>query len=334
MIEVKVLPGDSSQRSDKFIMKLLPGAGKSLIFKQIRKKNITLNGKKMDGTEKLAAGDKLQFFFSDETFEKFKHPTDSSVYDHTLALADKAYTTIKDIKIVYEDDDFIIMNKPVGVLTQSDSKSDISLNEWLIGYLHHKGLVTGESLPHFKPSVLNRLDRNTSGMVLGSKTLLGASTISSYLKDRSMHKYYLTWVSGAMEGQSILHAFHIKDNVENKVSIKEKLTESDNPNDYNEISTGYRVIKTIEHDKLGTLSLLEIELITGKSHQIRAHMAYIGHPLLGDYKYGLKGLNRKVEAYGIKSQMLHAYRLIMPDGREYTCDLPDSWRFLDGNMEE
>lgn len=343
MIEVVITNADVDQRADKYIIRLLPGASKSLIYKQIRKKNITLNGKKMDGSEKLNSGDTLQFFFSDETYVKFQSPEISDEINLVASTAKKAYEELKDISVIYEDDNIILMNKPMGVLSQSAVNNEYSLNEWLIGYLLDKGAATLSSLLSFKPSVLNRLDRNTSGIVIGSKSLIGATKISQMLKDRTGHKYYLTYVSGTLSGSDTLEGYHIKDSNINKVDIKKELDASDNPKDYDHVITRYKVIRNINSNRLGEVSLLEVELVTGKSHQIRAHMASIGHPILGDRKYGDRKLERSLFSLDIKNQMLHAYKIVMPDdlgeamsniaGKSFVCKAPAYWRKIDGNME-
>ena len=157
MIEIIVDAADSMQRVDKYLIRQLPGAGKSLIYKQIRKKNITLNGSKMSGQEKLAKGDTIQLYFADETYEKFREPLYNELNEKTLALCDKAYETLTGIRVVYEDENILVLNKPMGILSQQAIENDMSLNEWAIGYLHNNGTVDARSLAHFKPSVLNRV---------------------------------------------------------------------------------------------------------------------------------------------------------------------------------
>ena len=211
MIEIIVDAADSMQRVDKYLIRQLPGAGKSLIYKQIRKKNITLNGSKMSGQEKLAKGDTIQLYFADETYEKFREPLYNELNEKTLALCDKAYETLTGIRVVYEDENILVLNKPMGILSQQAIENDMSLNEWAIGYLHNNGTVDARSLAHFKPSVLNRLDRNTSGMVIVGKTLLGSNTCSELIRNRKIEKYYLTMVMGKLEGSRTLFGYHVKD---------------------------------------------------------------------------------------------------------------------------
>ncbi len=345
MIEVTVDAANSRQRADKFIIRSLPGASKSLIYKQIRKKNITLNGTKMNGSEILETGDKLQFYFSDETYQKFKADVDLSIFDEVIELASRAYDSdIKGIEVIYEDDNIILMNKPSGVLSQSAAGNEISLNEWLLGYLLDTKAINRLTLTNFKPSVLNRLDRNTSGIVIGSKSLLGANVISSMLKDRSLHKYYLTYVTGNFNEDTTLSGYHHKDQLSNMATIKQELEPNDNPADFDRILTRFTPVRHITNNRLGDITLLEVKLITGKSHQIRAHLASIGNPILGDHKYGDKKVNHSLFSLNIHNQMLHAYKLVMPDkmpdgmenleGRVYTCNPPKEWSKIDGNLEE
>lgn len=347
MIELKVGTSDEIQRVDKYIMRLLPGAGKSLIYKQLRKKNITLNGKKIQGNEKLVAGDTIQLFFSEETYNTFKISRADSQreMENIVNLCREAYSDkIKGVEVIYEDENVVFMNKPQGILTQSDSSNPYSLNEWLLGYLEAKGTVSAGSIVSFKPSVLNRLDRNTGGIVMGSKTLKGAIVFSESLKNRTCHKYYLTYVSGIIKGKAILKGYHKKNDSLNKVIIKECLGAKDNPDDYDEVVTKYKVIKNIKHEVLSDITLLEIELITGKSHQIRAHLSSIGHPIIGDFKYGDKNKKDVLKNFNITGQMLYAYKLTLPDkmpvdmeglaGKTIYCDVPSNWRKIDGNLEK
>jgi len=346
MIEIVIDVKESRQRVDKFIIRHLPGAEKNLIFKQIRKKNITLNGKKISGNELLEAGDKIQFFFSDETYFKFTSDFDLSVFDACIENGKKALASpeFSDISVIYEDDNILLFNKPEGILSQSASGNELSLNDYLVGFLMESGQINRVSLASFKPSVLNRLDRNTSGIVICSKSLLGANVISRFLKDRIMHKYYLTIVSGTVEKAITLEGFHKKDEINNIVSIKEKLSDDDNPEDYDRVFTRITPIRHINNKRLGEITVIDVELITGKSHQIRAHLSSVGNPILGDYKYGNKNINCILYNMNIRSQMLHAYKLIMPDkmpegmenlaAKTFISKVGADWSKVYGNMEE
>ena len=271
----------------------------------LRKKNIVLNGKKATGNEKLTAGDSIKLFLSDETFEKFagkRQTNDLAASVPNIAL-----------EIVYEDHDVLAINKPAGMLSQKAKKEDISANEYILQYLLESGTITRESLHTFKPSVCNRLDRNTSGILVAGKTLNGLQQMSKAFRERSMEKYYLAIVAGHISKPRRIEGFLKKDGVNNQVTIL-----SEPSNDAKPIITEYRPLKLV-----GQVTLLEVHLITGRSHQIRAHLASIGHPVIGDTKYGNPRLNREfLKNAGVTHQLLHAYRLFLADGTKIQADAP------------
>lgn len=202
------------------------------------------------------------------------------------------------LDVIYEDDDILLASKPVGVLSQKSSDKDISMNEYLIEYLTDNGFGK-ENLATFKPSFCNRLDRNTSGLMIAGKSLRGLQKMSEIIKDRSIHKFYLTIVKGIVDKKSVIKGYLRKDEKNNKVVIY------DNPvKDSYEIHTEYEPLATKDD-----MTLLKVRLITGKTHQIRAHLAGISHPVLGDFKYGDKVFNEK---YGEKRQLLHSYQVVFP----------------------
>ncbi len=296
---------EAGQRMDKFLHKFMPEATTSFFYKMLRKKNITLNGKKAEGKEILKEGDQIAFFFSDETFQKFKGQNGES--EISTNEYRKAFQALKGIQVIYEDEDILILNKPAGILSQKAKPEDMSLNEWLIGYLLHTNGISKQELVTFKPSICNRLDRNTSGLVLGGKTLKGSQELSKMIRERSLRKFYLTVVVGPMDKASQIDGYLWKDEKTNKVTIYPKKA-VDLPKGADAIKTAYKPLKTI-----GTNTLLEVELITGKTHQIRAHLASIGHPVLGDEKYGNTTVNQQFQkTMGLRWQILHAYRLEFP----------------------
>ena len=205
------------------------------------------------------------------------------------------------------------MNKPAGMLSQKAKESDISANEHMIAYLLETKALTEADLHTFRPSICNRLDRNTSGILLAGKTLRGLQRLSAELKSRSMKKYYRCLVKGDLSKKQLLKGYLLKDERENAVSI----FQNGAPN-RKYIETEYNPV-----EQFGDYTLLEVHLITGRSHQIRAHLASIGHPVIGDPKYGELRQNRLFEkAAGINRQLLHAYRVRFSDGREVVADLP------------
>ncbi|MCL2718431.1 MAG: RluA family pseudouridine synthase [Lachnospiraceae bacterium] len=306
-----ITPNEANQRLDKFLHKYLPEAGNSFIYKMLRKKNITLNGKKADGNEKTLAGDEITFFISDETIRKFQ-TTVSGLQNYY-----QAYQQFTELKILFENEHLLIADKPAGLLSQKAKAEDISLNDWLIGYLLASNQINEESLKTFKPSALNRLDRNTCGISLCGKTLIGSQEISRLLKERKIQKYYQLIVKGEITKAGQLGGYLNKDEKNNKVQIirgkgaAERLTKTiidSAGKPVENVLTKYRPIKTNS-----TCTLVEAELVTGKTHQIRAHFAGIGHPLIGDYKYGDRQVNDEFKRlYGVESQLLHASRVVFP----------------------
>ena len=298
---------NENQRLDKYLKRILPASSNSFLYKMLRKKNIELNGKRAKGDEILKSGDSIKIFFSDDTFSKMSE----SVKEDLNIFLD-AYKNIKNVEIVFEHEDFMIVNKPEGVLTQRDKSSVPSLNEWCIGYLLSKKFINEKSLKEFKPSVLNRLDRNTKGLVIFGKTLTGSQRLSELIKKRDLKKYYFAKTEGGCDLNGLYKAYLSKDEKTNKVTIYVDVKNIPANIKYSPISTKINVLKS-EKD----YSLLEIELITGKSHQIRAHLAHLGYPLLGDKKY--YGKSDSVFKY----QELIAYKLVFPK-----FDNSDSWNSL------
>ena len=310
MKEFIINENEAGQRFDKYLGKLLREAPKSFFYKMLRKKNITLNGGRATGNEKLSTGDHVKLFLSDETFGKFAGVQETAARAH------------QKLDIVYEDDNILLINKPVGMLSQPADDKEPSLVEYLTGYLLESEAVTEASLHTFRPSVCNRLDRNTSGLVAAGKSLTGLQELSSLFHDRSLHKFYRFLVNGVIKNEKYIKGYLHKDEKCNKVTVQETETSGALP-----IETRYRPL-----GDNGTVTLLEVELITGRTHQIRAHLAGTGHPLIGDYKYGRRTLNDEYRRkYGLKSQLLHAYRLEIPEiegrlsylsGKEFTAPLP------------
>ena len=340
MILLKIKHIEAGGRLDKYLMKFLKEAPASFIYKMLRKKNIVLNGKKAAGSEFLKEDDEVKLYLSDETVVKFGGKVISSktadreyeatAEDELESGADNSlYDRLKNLKweydepqVIYEDRDIIILNKPVNVLSQIAKLGDVSMNEWLISYLIRSASLSANDLLTVKPAVANRLDRNTSGIILAGKTLTGLRFLSDIIKTRKIEKYYLTIVKGEMKENITAEAYLLKNDSHNTVKIyKEKVQGADY------IKTAYEVLKvSVGH------SLLRVKLITGKSHQIRAHLSFLGYPVIGDGKYGLKSENTTYRRMGLNSQFLHSYEIKFPEvegdfsylsGKSFKADLPE-----------
>ncbi|SFA72955.1 23S rRNA pseudouridine955/2504/2580 synthase [Acetitomaculum ruminis DSM 5522] len=285
----EIKENESGIRFDKFLGKYLCNAPASFIFKMLRKKNITLNGKKANGKEILKVNDEVNFYLSDETLEKFSKKE--------IQLPDKISS---EISVIYEDKDILLINKPAGVLSQKANKDDISINEQALAYLLETKAIKITDLDTFMPSIANRLDKNTTGLITYGKTIKGLQFLNKCFKDRSIKKYYRTICYGKLTKALHIKGYLTKDEKNNKVQISDK--ESKNSS-YIETS-----IEVLEYND--NYSYLEVELITGKSHQIRAHLASIGHPLLGEKKYIYTDISKR-DKY--RYQLLHSYKMIFPE---------------------
>lgn len=292
MKQIMIKENEAGQRLDKLLLKFLSEAPKSFVYKMLRKKNIKLNDQKANGSELLAVNDMVTLYLSDETISKFRK---SSTPAQTLKT--------DWLNIVYQDHDIIILNKPVGMLSQKAVAGDISLNDYLLSYVVEQGILSAADLNMFKPSICNRLDRNTSGLLIAGISLKGLQQMAELLKNRTLKKYYLCIVDGVLSQESLIEGYLAKDEKRNKVFLTREPGENRVP-----IKTRYMPLTS----KNG-FTLLKVELITGKSHQIRAHLASIGHPIIGDYKYGKRAVNEQIKKdYGLSHHLLHAHQLTFP----------------------
>lgn len=320
------------QRLNKFLGRYLDAAPQSFLYKMLRKKNIKCNHVKASGSEILNAGDIVEIYMTDETIGKFRQDGKVPVYlnsgqkeysvNEKWNEANEIYTQkspfdsymsrnpLSGIEIIYENEDILILNKPVGILSQKAAAEDYSLNEMIVDYYHTRD--TYNSL--FLPSVCNRLDRNTSGIILAGMSLRGSRALSHMLKTRTLDKDYLTIVYGNITGPSTIKGFLAKKASHNQVVIYNTLEEAkksgvDKPAF---IETRY---EPLAHGTFQNMefTMLKVKLVTGKTHQIRAHLCSAGHPIIGDGKYGLKSINSVLKKeFGLKNQLLHAYEITFP----------------------
>ena len=311
---------DAGQRLDKFITKSVPNLPQVLLYKYIRIKRIKINGGRAQISTRLCEGDVVDMYINDEFFT----PKEQK-YDFMTA-SDK-------LNIIYEDENIMLLDKKAGLLSHPD---DTEYNDTLITrvkkYLYNKGEYNPADENSFAPALVNRIDRNTGGIVIAAKNAESLRILNQKLKDREIEKYYLCVVHGTLKEKSgVLEGWLIKDENKNKVRVFKNQQENSK-----QIKTKFRVI-----EERGDLSLVEVELLTGRTHQIRAHFASIGHPLLGDGKYGTNALNK---SYGYKKQFLYSYRLKFAftadagilnylNGRDFSVE--DVWfrdEFFKGNL--
>lgn len=368
MQEKAITSLEAGQRFDKYLRRILPEANTSFLYKMLRKKNITLNGQKAEGKEILAAGDVVKVFFSDETYAKMGGALQeagaasarSTFESGRMQEAERTYRKLESsypgLRILYENEHMAAVYKPAGVLSQKARPEDISLNEWFLGLLLERGEVTEQSLRMFTPSVQNRLDRNTEGIVLLAKTLPGSHLLTRLQREHKIRKYYHMIVVGRVEKAGVIEGYLSKDTEGNTVRIfpKEEKNTVYTRTEYRPL----RIAKLQESTKAAfdedtkggsrdrgrtgriSVTCIEAQLITGKTHQLRAHFASIGHPILGDPKYGDPAINRQVHGQGIRTQLLLCQRVEFPEhcegledlnGRVITCEEPKVYRKLMGS---
>ena len=285
MKKVTINKNDAGQRLDKFLFKFFGSIPSSIIYKGIRKKRIKVNGKKSEISYMLREGDVLELYINDEFFESEQKD------DEFKSISAK-------LSVVYEDENIILADKPSGMSVHDDeTKTKNTLINHIKSYLFEKGEYNPDEENSFVPALCNRIDRNTSGIVIAAKNAMALRIMNEKIKNREIDKFYLCLVQGRLkEKEKNLKTYMRKDEKKNQVFCYDTPV----PGGKTAI-TKYRVLKEGE-----LTSLVEVELLTGRTHQIRAHFASIGHPLAGDGKYGTNEFNKKV---GMKYQALYSYKL-------------------------
>ena len=292
----------------KYLKNIFKDMPDSLLHKLLRKKYFKVNDKKADGDEILKTNDILSIFFADETFDKFYSNNTKLDKNDTIDLNSIDEEFYLGDKIIYEDDNVIIYNKPVNLLSQSDKSGELSVNDILYSYVSKQNNELDGNY-NFRPSIMNRLDRNTEGIIIFAKTYQASRIISEMIKNNNIEKHYKTIVNGIIEKDSdTLINLYKKDEKNNKAIIKEYRIDY-NKDEYSVVKLKYKVLsRNLEN------TILDIDLITGKSHQIRSQLSYIGHPIICDKKYmDDKLYSDNVKKYGYKYQKLICYYIKFGD---------------------
>ncbi len=320
MIEIKITDNEAQQRLDRFLRKYLKEYTLGDIYKILRKNKVKVNNKRVKENHMLETGDVVLLYI--------EHKENEAVQPQLPAQQVSAYIQHKALEVVYEDDNLLLINKPIGLLTHPDKPGDAdTVIDRALYYLskHQNGV---EYSPTFKPSVCNRLDRNTGGIVIVAKNYSTLKSVNEMIRERHIKKLYICIAKGIISKDGELKGYLVKNEADNIVRVTHLEEKDGKP-----IHTVYKVI-TCNNE----YSLMEIELITGRSHQIRAHFASMGHPLIGDTKYGDEKVNQHFRVkYKLKHQFLYAYSIEFNncsndlkylDGKRIVSKLPKDMDFI------
>ncbi|MEF9922870.1 MAG: RluA family pseudouridine synthase [Anaerovoracaceae bacterium] len=322
MIKIKINENDGNQRLDRFLKKYLENAPLSMIYKMIRK-DIKVNGKRCKNEMILQLDDEVSIYLSDQDIEQFQRKKTRSKVK-------------KQFMVTYEDENIIVVEKPFGLLTHGDSTEKKNhLANQVCDYLIDRGEYNPRVEKTFSPASVNRLDRNTTGLVLFGKNSSTLQQLNQMIREKDkISKFYMTIVKGRISEPMILKDKMEKDHEENKVTVL--------PLDSEDGKLMETWVRPLRYGNGYTL--IEVEIITGRTHQIRAHLAEIGHPVIGDTKYGDRRVNEKMRyEFGLSTQLLHAYKLKFNkcsgnlqylEGKEIVAPIPADFERIKNNIFE
>lgn len=323
MKKIVIKKNDANQRIDKYLKKLLCQAPNNFIYKMIRNKDVKINGKKVNEKYILQENDILEMFLYEDKFKQFTQEKD-------------IFSLKRQFRVLYEDHHILVVDKPAGLLVHGDSHENVNtLSNQVLSYLKDKGELELDRESTFMPGPVHRLDRNTSGIVIFGKTLQAMQDLNEMMKKRHhIEKNYLTICSGRLEEKRELVGYIKKLENEDRVQFVKK----DDPN----ALYMKTIVKPLQWSK--NFTLLQVQIVTGRMHQIRIHLSGISHPVIGDRKYGDFQLNRQLkQQFGLNNQLLHAYKIRFVDpfgclsylkGKEIICDVPKQFRQIEKSLIE